>query len=94
MLKLTFTLDNETVATLGRTAERLGMAKSQVVREAIRLYGEQAGLLSADERDRALAVFDEVTGDLPGRPRQEVERELAEIRAARRAGGRRAGSAR
>ncbi|HSW29102.1 MAG TPA: ribbon-helix-helix protein, CopG family [Longimicrobiales bacterium] len=94
MLKLTFTLDNETVATLGRTAERLGMAKSQVVREAIRVYGEQAGLLSAEERDRALRVFDEVTGDLPGRPRQEVVRELAEIRAARRAGGRRAGSAR
>lgn len=91
MIKVTFTLDDDTVAYLGRTAQRLGMPKSLVVREAIRVYGEQAGLLSAEERDRALAVFDDVTRHIPPRPRQEVERELAEVRAARRAGGRRSG---
>ena len=89
MIKVTFTLDDDTVAYLGRTAERLGMPKSQVVREAIHVYGEQAGLLSEEERDRMLSTFDEVTGDTPQRTREEVERELAEIRAARRAGGRR-----
>lgn len=89
MIKATFTLDDDTVAYLGRTAERLGMPKSQVVREAIRVYGEQAGLLSVEERERMLSVFDEVARDIPGRPRGDVERELAEVRAARRAGGRR-----
>lgn len=91
MIKVTFTLDDETVAYLGRTARRLGLPKSQVVREAIQLYGEQAGLLSVEERDRALAVFDEVTSGIPDRPREAVERELAEVRRARREGGRRGG---
>ena len=91
MIKVTFTLDDDTVAFLGRTAHRLGMPKSLVVREAIRVYGEQAGLLSAEERDRTLSVFDDVTRDIPDRPRQEVERELADIRASRRAGGRQGG---
>ena len=88
MIKVTFTLDDDTVAYLGRTAERMGLPKSQVVREAIRLYGEQAGRLSGEERDRMLSVFDDVTEAVPTRPRSEVERELADIRAARRGGGR------
>jgi len=91
MIKVTFTLDDDTVAYLGRTAERLGMPKSQVVREAIRVYGEQAGLLTEEERDRMLNVFDEVTAGIPPRDRAEVERELKEIREARRGGGRRGG---
>lgn len=93
MIKVTFTLDDETVAYLGRTADRLGMPKSQVVREAIRVYGEQAGLLSEEERDRALAVFDQVTLAIPDRPRNEVAQELSDLRAARRAGGRKGGPA-
>lgn len=92
MKKVTFTLDAPTVAYLERTAERLGMPKSQVVREAIRVYGEQAGRLSRAERDRMLDVFDEVTAEIPDRPRREVERELEEIHASRRSGGRRSGA--
>lgn len=88
MIKVTFTLDDDTVAYLGRTAERLGMPKSQVVREAIRLYGEEAGRLTDDERTHLLRVFDEVTDAIPGRARSEVERELAAIREARQGGGR------
>ena len=89
MKKVTFTLDEPTVRYLDRTAERLGMAKSRVVREAIRVYGEQAARLSTAERDRMLDVFDEVTAPIPDRPREEVERELAELRDSRRSGGRR-----
>lgn len=92
MIKVTFTLDDDTVAYLGRTAERLGIPKSQVVREAIRLYGEEAGRLTEEERTRLLDVFDRVTDDIPSRPRSEVERELAEIREARRGGGRGGGT--
>ena len=88
MIKVTFTLDEDTVSYLGRTAERLGMPKSRVVREAIRIYGEQAGRLSAEERDRLLEVFDQVTDRIPDRPRGEVERELTDVRKARRKGGR------
>ncbi len=50
MPKVTYTLDDETVSYLNRTAERLGLPKSRVVREAIRIYGEQAGRLSTEER--------------------------------------------
>lgn len=89
MIKVTFTLDDETVAYLDRTATQLSMPKSQVVREAIRVYGEQMARLTEAERDRLLAAFDEITPTIPDRPRSEVEAELMEIRAARRGGGRR-----
>ena len=88
MIKVTFTLDEETVAYLDRTAGRLRMPKSRVVREAIRIYGEQAGRLTEKERERLLEAFDEVTPRIPDRPRGEVERELDDVRSARRAGGR------
>jgi hypothetical protein len=89
MIKVTFTLDDATIVYLDRAAARLSMPKSQVVREAIRLYGEQMGRLTEEERDRVLDVFDEVTGRIPDRPRTEVEAELEAVRSARRAGGRR-----
>ena len=89
MIKVTFTLDDETIVYLDRAAARLSMPKSQVVREAIRLYGEQMGRLTEEERDRVLDVFDEVTGRIPDRPRAEAEAELEGVRRARRAGGRR-----
>lgn len=91
MIKVTFTLDDETVAYLERAASRLSMPKSQVVREAIRLYGDQMGRTTEEERDRMLAAFDEVTPHILDRPRSEVEAELEEIRRARRVGGRRRG---
>lgn len=91
MIKVTFTLDDQTVAYLNRTASRLSMPKSQVVREAIRLYGEQAGRLTEQERDRMMEALDRVTPDIPERRRAEVETELEEVRRARRAGGRRSG---
>jgi predicted transcriptional regulator len=88
MIKVTFTLDEETVSYLGRTAERLHMPKSRVVREAIHVYGEQAGRLSSEERDRLLSVFDDVTERIPERGRSEVEAELEEVRRSRHHGGR------
>ena len=88
MIKVTFTLDEETASYLDRTAERLRMPKSRVVREAIRIYGEQAGRLSSEERARLLEVFDQVTDRIPDRPRAEVEQELDDVRRAREGGGR------
>lgn len=88
MKKMTFTLDEDSVRELERASERLGIPKSQVVREAVRVYGEQLGRLSDEERREKLKVFDEVVPALPGRSRPEVERELEAIRRARRGGGR------
>ena len=88
MVKVTFTLDEPTVTYLARTAERLGLPKSQVVREAIRVYGEQMDRLTDAERERLLEVFDEVTSEIPERPRTEVDKELTEVRRSRREGGR------
>jgi predicted transcriptional regulator len=89
MIKMTFTLDREAARELDRAAERLSIAKSQVVREAIRLYGEQLGRLTDEERAEKLATFDRVVAGIPDRPRGEVEAERAEVGRARRSGGRR-----
>ena len=86
--KVTFTLDEATVARLQRTAERLSKPKSQVVREAIHDYSERVGRLSERERLRLLEVFDEVVPAIPERPLAEVENELGAVRRARRKGGR------
>ncbi len=86
--KATFSLDRETLETLARTAARLRRSKSEIVREAIADYALRVGRLSEAERVRQLSTFDEVTEAIPPRPASEVDRELAELREARRAGGR------
>ncbi|MFP5378720.1 MAG: ribbon-helix-helix protein, CopG family [Vicinamibacteria bacterium] len=86
---MTFTLDDETVAALNQAAQRLAKPRSAVVREAIREYGARAGRLSEEERRRMLRSIDAVLKRPPTRPRQAVERELADVRRARRGGGRR-----
>jgi hypothetical protein len=87
--KMTFTLDAETAARIDRTAARLGVSKSGVVREAVREYAARVGRLSDEERRRLLATFDQVVPRIPARPAATVDREIAAVRAARRGGGRR-----
>lgn len=91
--KVTFTLDPDTIARLRATAERLARAKSQVVRDAIRDYSDRVGRLSERERRRMLETFDRLVPAIPTRPLSEVRRELAGIRRARQAGGRRGAGA-
>ena len=88
VVKRTFVLDDASAAYLDRAAERLGVPKSQVVREALRVYGEQLGRLSQEEREEKLAAFDRTIAEVPSRPRAEVEVELETIAMARRKGGR------
>ncbi|HSF18651.1 MAG TPA: ribbon-helix-helix protein, CopG family [Vicinamibacteria bacterium] len=87
--KVTFTLDVETVARLRRASERLSKPQSAVVREAVRDYSERIGRLSEAERLALLERFDELVPRIPRRPLREVEKELDELREARRTGGRR-----
>jgi hypothetical protein len=88
-VKVTFTLDEETIRRLRTTAERMALAKSAVVREAIRDFAARTGRLGERERRRMLETFDRLVPKVPPRPLRDVERELADLRRARRAGGRR-----
>ncbi len=89
MVKVTFTLDDETVARIRRLAKQLGTPKSQVVRESVKQYEPRSGKLSDQERRRMLAVIDRMMRRPPTRPQSEVDAELREIRYARRNWGRR-----
>lgn len=73
---------------LNDAADRLGRPKSRVVRDAIQDYHARIDRLSEGERVRMLAAFDELSSKLPGRTDEDVEREIEEIRASRRTGGR------
>jgi Arc/MetJ-type ribon-helix-helix transcriptional regulator len=89
MVKVTFTLDDHTVARLRQAAERLNKPQSQVVREAVRDYADRVGRLSEHERLRMLSALDAIVKRKPTRSTADVDRELREIRLARRSGGRR-----
>jgi hypothetical protein len=89
--KVTFTLDNTTVGRLQDAAERLGLPKSEVVREAIGEFYERLGRLSERERLQMLRAFDTLVPLIPQRSAAETDRELSELRQARRMGGRRTG---
>ena len=92
MVKVTFTLDDETVVRLRRIAMRLAKAQSHVVREALREYEVRSTKLSDEERARMLAVVDRMMKEPPTRSAREVDAELDRIRAARRRWSRRRSS--
>ena len=92
MVRVTFSLDDGTVAQLKQTAARLGKAQSHVVREAVAEYAARAGQLSEQERTRALRVLERLRDAPPTRTAAAVDKELRAVRAARRAGGRRHGA--
>ena len=89
MVKVTYTLDRETVAAIKRTAKRLGTPQSHVVREAVAEYAARTDRLSERERLRMLGVLDTLRGAPVTRTAAQVDAELRAIRAARRRGGRR-----
>lgn len=86
MVKVTYTLDDETVQRIRRVASRLGKPQSQVVREAVKEYDARSDKLSDEERTRMLAILDHFRKQLPTRPQAEVEAELLELRRSRRRG--------
>jgi len=89
--KVTFTVDEATVVRLREAASRLNISKSQVVREAILEFYEGIGRLSERERQAMLRTLDEYFAGPVSRDARAVERELHELREARRSGGRGAG---
>jgi len=89
MVKVTFTFDDETVETLRRTAHRLKKPQSAAVRDAIQDYASRSDRLNEEERRHMLKVFDRVMARIPAGDQAEANAEIAQIRAARRRGGRR-----
>jgi hypothetical protein len=89
VVRVTFSLDEATVAAIRRTAARLRRPQSQIVREAIGDYAARADRLSDSERARLLGVLGRLRSAEPTRGARQVDAELEGLRRARRAGGRR-----
>jgi predicted transcriptional regulator len=86
--KVTFTLDEATLQRLEDAATQLVMPKSEVVREAIQEFHDRLGRLSERERLSMLRAFDEFVPRILSRSPADADREIAEIRRARKSGGR------
>ena len=89
MARATFSLDEATIAEIKRTAERLKRPQSQIIREAVADFAARADRLSERERLRVMELLTTLQRAKPTRAEKDVDRELADIRAARRGGGRR-----
>lgn len=89
MVKVTFSLDDETMNRIRRTAARLGKPQSHVVREAVADYVMRTDRLSERERVHLLDVLAGLGSAPPTRTAQAVDSEIRAIRKARRVGGRR-----
>ena len=87
-IKVTFTLDAESLARLNDSASRLSMPKSEVVREAIMEFHERIGRLSEREGAALLRAFDSLVPKIPKRALAEVDQEIEDLRLSRRDGGR------
>jgi hypothetical protein len=88
-VKATFTLDDETMRRIRTLAERSRKPQSLIVREAVAHYAGREEKLSDEERERKLSIL----RDFAARPPQpgdktsaDVDRELEELRLARREG--------
>ena len=62
MAKLTFSLDDETVAALKKAAERSRKPQSLIVREAIAEYTSRDERLAPEERERLIKGLTEALG--------------------------------
>ena len=89
MSRITFSLDDATVAQIRQTAARLRKPQSHVVREAVADYAARADQLSEGERRHLMSVLERLRNARPTRPAAEVDAELGALRTARRTGGRR-----
>jgi predicted transcriptional regulator len=93
MARVTFSLDDATVAQIRRTAARLRRPQSHVVRDAVADYATRTDRLSERERQHLMGVLERLRDAKPTRPATGVDAELKSIRTARRSGGRRHPSA-
>ncbi len=93
MARVTFSLDEATVAQIRQTAARLRKPQSHVVRDAVADYATRTDRLSERERQHLMGVLERLRDAKPTRTAPDVNAELKALRTARRAGGRRHRSA-
>ena len=86
MPKQTFSLDDETMRLLRKTAERTRKPQSLVVREAITQYAAREEKLSEEDRQRLLGAVRTIKNRPSTRAAAAVDQELAGIRRSRRTG--------
>ncbi len=91
-IKSTFTLDEVTVHTLRKLADREGKPQSLVVREAVAHYAARETKTTLEERERLLSTFDDLVARVARRSRPEVDREAADVARSRRTGWTRGGA--
>lgn len=89
MARVTFSLDEATIARVRQVAVRRGMAQSHVVREAVAEYAARTDRLDERERQARLAVLDRLRTAAPTRSARAVDAELRDQRKSRRTGARR-----
>ena len=89
MARVTFSLDDATVAEIKRTAARLRTPQSHVVRVAVADYAARTDCLRERERQQMMRVLERLREAKPTRTAADVDVELKAIRTSRRAGGRR-----
>ena len=89
MARVTFSLDEATVAQIRQTAARLRKPQSHVVRDAVADYATRTDRLSERERLQLMGVLERLRDARPTRAAAGVDAELRSIRSGRRAGGRR-----
>jgi predicted transcriptional regulator len=93
MARVTFSLDDTTVAQIRQAAARLRRPQSHVVRDAVADFVARTDRLSEREQTHLMGVLERLRDARPTRPAADVDAELRSLRAARRAGGRRRRSA-
>lgn len=87
--KVTFTLDDDTVRTIRRLADRSHKPQSLVVREAVAHYAAADQKTTPEERERWIRTFDELVARVPPRAAADVTKEQEDIRQSRRESWRR-----
>lgn len=88
-IKVTYTLDDETVAKIRLAATRTNKPQSAIVREAVAHYAADRDRPGPEDIRRKLRILDAIMAMPPTRTTRAVDRELLELRKSRRAGWRR-----
>ncbi len=86
MVKVTFTIDDETARRLRKLSERARKPQSLIVREAIAHYAaaEEDVRVPENERDRQLAILRRIRAQGALRSAEDADAELQALRESRR----------
>ncbi len=93
-IKVTYTLDNETVERIRQAATRANKPQSAIVREAVARYAATPDGPGHEDVRRKLRILDAILAMPPTRTAQAVDRELRALRKSRRTGWKRRDSRR